>query len=72
MLTMHQETTIIYIGLAGITAVAFTALGYLIRKLHAKTKIKSAEDKANKMVEDAKVAVDRTRRDAELQAKDLL
>jgi ribonuclease Y len=72
MLAMHQETTIIYIGLAGITAVAFTALGYLIRKIHAKTKIRSAEDKAKKMVEDAKVAVDRTHRDAELQAKDLL
>ncbi len=69
---MHQEVTIIYIGLAGITAVVFMALGYLIRKLHAKTKVKNAEDKAKKMVEDAKVVADKTHREAELQAKDLL
>ena len=69
---MHQEATVIYIGLAGLTAVVFTALGYLIRKLHAKTKVKSAEDKAKKMVEEAKAGADRMQREAELQAKDLL
>jgi ribonuclease Y len=69
---MHQEATIIYIGLAGITAAFFMALGYLIRKLHAKSKVKSAEDKARKMVEDAKTAAEKTHREAELQAKDML
>jgi ribonuclease Y len=69
---MPQESTIIYIGLAGITAVMFMALGYLIRKIHAKSKVKSAEDKARKMVEDAKVSADRLHREAELQAKDML
>jgi ribonuclease Y len=69
---MHQETTVIYIGLAGLTAVVFTALGYLIRKIHAKTKVKSAEDKAKNMVEEAKVEADRIHREAELHAKDLL
>jgi len=69
---MHQESTIIYIGLAGITAILFMALGYLIRKIHAKTKVKSAEDKARKTLEDAKSASDKLHREAELQAKDLL
>jgi ribonuclease Y len=69
---MHQEATIIYIGLAGITAIMFMALGYLIRKIHAKSKVKSAEDKARRMVEDAKVAAEKTHREAELQAKDML
>lgn len=68
----HQEATIIYIGLAGIAAVAFMGLGYLIRKIHAKNRIKNAEDNARKMLDEAKIDADKLRHEAELQAKDVL
>ncbi|MCM8760537.1 MAG: ribonuclease Y [Candidatus Omnitrophica bacterium] len=69
---MHQDTTIIYIGLAGLAAIFFFALGYFIRKIHAKGKVKNAEDKARKITEEAKVEAEKIRHEAELQAKDLL
>lgn len=70
---MHQnDMTLIYIGLATIAAFSFIALGYLIRKFHAKTKVKNAEDKAKKMLEEAKVEAEKRRHNAELEAKDLL
>lgn len=70
---MHsQESTIIYIGLAGIAAAVFFGLGYFIRKLYAKNKIKNAEDNAKKMLEDAKVEAGKLKHEAELQAKDIL
>ncbi len=68
----HQEITIIYIGLAGIAAAAFFGLGYFIRKFYAKSKIRNAEDRARKMLEDAKVDAGKLRHEAELQAKDML
>ena len=68
----HQEITAIYIGLAGLAAAVFFALGYSIRKYYAKGKVKSAEDKAKKLMESAKVDADKIRHEAELQAKDLL
>jgi ribonuclease Y len=68
----HQEITAIYIGLAGLAAAVFFVLGYLIRKYYAKGKIKSAEDKAKKLMEGARGDADKIRHEAELQAKDLL
>jgi len=68
----HQEITAIYIGLAGLAAAVFFILGYSIRKYYAKGKVKSAEDKAKKLMEGAKVDADKIRHEAELQAKDLL
>ena len=68
----HQEVTAVYIGLAGLAAVFFFALGYLLRKFHAKKKLKSAEDKSKKMVETAKSEADKIRHEAELQSKDML
>jgi ribonuclease Y len=68
----HNEITAVYIGLAAIAAGAFMALGYLIRKLHAKKKLKNAEDKAKKAIDQAKVDADKIRHEAELQAKDTL
>ncbi len=68
----HQEITIIYIGLAGIAAVAFIGLGYFIRKFHAKSKVRAAEDKAKNMVEAARGDADKLKYEAELQAKDML
>lgn len=68
----HQEMTIIYIGLAGIAAAVFFGLGYFIRKLYAKGKIKHAEDKAKRMLEEAKTDAGKLKHEAELQAKDIL
>ena len=68
----HQDITIIYIGLAALAAVSLMALGYLLRKIHSKTKLKNAEDSARKMIETAKVEADKIRHGAELQAKDQL
>ncbi len=69
---MHREMTFIYIGLATIGAIFFFAFGYLIRKYHAKKKLKNAEDKAKKLLETAKIDAEKTRHGAELEAKDIL
>ncbi|MDD3906395.1 MAG: ribonuclease Y [Candidatus Omnitrophica bacterium] len=68
----HQDVTLVYIGLAAIAAVSFVALGYLLRKIHSKNKLKNAEDSARKMVDTAKTEADKIRHTAELQAKDQL
>ena len=68
----HNEVTAVYIGLSAIAAGAFVALGYLIRKFHAKRKLKDAEDKAKKAIDQAKLDSDKIRHEAELQAKDTL
>lgn len=68
----YTDITLLYIGLAALGAIFFFALGYFIRKYHAKKKLKSAEDKAKKMVETAKIEAEKIRREAELEAKDLL
>lgn len=68
----HGEIALIYIGLATIGAIFFFAFGYLIRKYHAKRKLKSAEDKAKKMLDTAKSDAEKIRHEAELQAKDIL
>jgi ribonuclease Y len=68
----HTDLALIYIGLAAIASAFFFALGYLIRKYHAKSKLKNAEDKAKKTIEHAKDEADKIRHEAELQAKDLL
>src|SRR3989338_9180018 len=69
---MHRDITVIYIGLAAIGAAFFFVIGYLLRKYHAKKKLKHAEDKAKKMLEAAKVEADKIRHGAELEAKDIL
>ena len=68
----HQDMTIIYIGLAALAAVSLMALGYLLRKIHSKKKLKDAEDSARKTIETAKTEADKIRHGAELQAKDQL
>lgn len=70
---MHNNmTVIIYVGLAAIGSAFFFALGYFIRKYHAKMQLKSAEDKARKTLENAVAEAEKTRREAELEAKDRL
>ena len=68
---MTSDNILIAIGLASISAVVFFFAGYFIRKYHAKTKLKSAEEKARKTLEAASIDADKIRREAELQAKDL-
>lgn len=68
----HNEITAIYIGLSAIAAGTFFALGYFIRKYHAKRKMKSAEDKAKKAIDQAKADAEKIKHEAQLQAKDTL
>lgn len=68
----HNEITAIYIGLSAIAAGVFVALGYFIRKFHAKSKLKSAEDKAKKAIDQASIEANKIKHEAELQAKDTL
>ncbi len=68
----HEEVAVIYIGLASLSAIAFFAFGYILRKYQMKRKLKGAEEKAKKVLEDAKAEAERTKRAAELEAKDLL
>lgn len=69
---MHQDSFLIYIGFAGIGAVVFFLLGYFIRKRYATKKLKNAEERAKKTLENAVNEADKVRRGAELEAKDLL
>lgn len=69
---MHQDTLLIYIGLAGIGAVLFFMLGYFIRKRFATKKLKNAEERAKKTLENAANEAEKIRRQAELESKDLL
>ena len=69
---MVRDIALVYIGLATLGALAFFALGYIIRKYQAKGKLKSAEAKAKKVLEDSKGEAERIKRAAEFEAKDLL
>ncbi|MFA6078417.1 MAG: ribonuclease Y [Candidatus Omnitrophota bacterium] len=69
---MHTDNLVVFIGLASIGAIVFSALGYFIRKYHVKGKLKSAEEKARKALESATNDAEKVRRAAELEAKDLL
>jgi len=62
----------INIGLGVIGAVFFFMTGYLIRKVVAKKKLKSAEEKARVMLEEVKREVANRRKEIDLEAKDLL
>ncbi|MFA6079835.1 MAG: Rnase Y domain-containing protein, partial [Candidatus Omnitrophota bacterium] len=69
---MHQDMTLVYIGLSALCAAFFFALGYFIRKFLAKRKLKNAEDKAKNMTEAARLEAEKIKHTAELQGKDLL
>ena len=66
------DTTVIYIGFATLTAFLFMGIGYFIRKLHARSRVKDAEDRAKKALELANIEAEKVRREAELETKDLL
>jgi len=69
---MGKESTAVIIGLAALGALAFFTMGYILRKHQAKRKLKNAEEKAKKILEDAKADVERVRKAAELEAKEHL
>lgn len=60
------------IGFGVLGAVFFFIFGYLIRKLVAKKKLKSAEEKARMILEEVKREVANRRKEVDLEAKDLL
>ncbi|MFH1995767.1 MAG: ribonuclease Y [Candidatus Omnitrophota bacterium] len=68
----QQDTTLIYIGLAGLGAIFFILTGYLLRKFHVSRKIKKAEQKSKQIVLSAKTQAEELRHKAELESKDLL
>ncbi len=61
-----------YMGFGILGAVFFFFLGYTIRKLVAKRKLKSAEVQARVILEDVKREVSNKRKEVDLEAKDLL
>lgn len=69
---MHTGLTVIYIGLAALSALVFFSLGYALRKYQASKRLKSSEEKAKRVLEDARTESDKIKRSAELEAKDQL
>ena len=55
---MHQDVMLTTIGFAGLGAVLFFMLGYFIRKRYATKKLKNAEERAKKTLENAAVEAD--------------
>jgi len=69
---MHTESTVIFIGLAGIGACLFMGVGYFLRKYLASKKMKQAELKVQEILNTAKHEASEVKRKTELEAKDLL
>ncbi|MFH1552694.1 MAG: ribonuclease Y [Candidatus Omnitrophota bacterium] len=69
---MGNNITIANAGFALLGSVFFFFLGYILRKYTAKMKVKRAEDKAKSIVNNSKVEAERRKREAILEAKDLL
>ncbi len=67
-----EELNLTYMGFGSLGAVFFFFLGYMIRKVVAKKKLKSAEEKARIILEDVKREVNNRRKEVDLEAKDLL
>src|SRR3989338_7216453 len=69
---MHKEIAVIYIGMAVLGACTFFALGYILRRYQAKKKLRGAEEKAKKVLEEAKAETEKIKAAAALEAKDQL
>ena len=61
-----------YIGFGTLGALFFSFFGYTIRKFVAKKKLKSAEEKAQAILEQVEREVTNKRKEVDLEAKDLL
>ncbi len=70
MITGANFTQIITLGI--LCAITFFALGYIIRKYAAERKVKIAEARAKETIQTAGKEAENIRREAKLEAKDLL
>ena len=61
---------IIYIAIFLITAVIFTFVGFIIRKKIAESKLKSAENEANQIIERAKIEAENNKKEEIFKAKE--
>ncbi len=61
-----------YIGFGVIGAVFFFVLGYVLRKVVSRLKLKSAEERARVILDEVKREVTNKRKEVDLEAKDLL
>ena len=69
---MGTGITVIYIGAVILGSAVFFTLGYALRRYQASKRLKGAEEKARRVLEDAKVDSEKIKRSAELESKDLL
>ncbi len=67
-----SNVNITNIGLGILGAVFFSVFGYMVRKIVAKKRLKSAEEKARVMLEEVKKEVTNRRKEIDLEARDLL
>lgn len=67
-----QNVNMIYISFAAIGAFFFILLGYFLRKYTARMKIRYAEEKSKIILTEAKKEAEERKREAQLEAKDLL
>ena len=61
-----------YIGFALLGSAFFFIFGFVLRKYTAKMKVKRAEDNAKNIITKSKVDAERRKREAALEAKDML
>ena len=61
---------LIYIAIFLITAVIFTFVGFIIRKKIAESKLKSAENEANQIIERAKIEAENNKKEEIFKAKE--
>ncbi len=67
-----NKLTIIYVGFTVLGALFFFFVGYVLRKYTARMKVKLAEERSKAIIEEAKNQAESRRREAQLEAKDLL
>jgi ribonuclease Y len=67
-----NKLTVIYIGFTLLGALFFFFVGYVLRKYTARMKVKLAEERSKAIIEEARNQAESRRREAQLEAKDLL
>jgi len=67
-----DKMTIVYASLGIFVAIMFFITGYVLRKYTARMKVKRAEEKSKTIIEEAQKEADARKREAQLEAKDLL
>ena len=72
MITIAQIVDVRYVGLGALGAFSFFLLGYFLRKFSASKRLRTAEHKANAILEEVKKEVTNRRKEIDLEAKELL